>query len=184
MGLTINAGGNPVSVPPLHKLWAQQDGYAWSRNHDNPIPGWPAHWLVVAQEGANPWSPSPSAPRCVHGRARTHGGAGSREAMAVVQARVVKAQDLYEDASDPGSVAATRYAVRVQRTLRGRAPAAFALHSENTSARLTMDTAERYLLFVSSDASGRYFVDACSNSARLTEAWATLKALAASPNGK
>ncbi len=55
VGLTINAGGNPVDVPPLHKLWARQDGYAWSRNPDNPIAGWPAHWLVVAQEGANPF---------------------------------------------------------------------------------------------------------------------------------
>jgi len=55
VGLAINAGGNPVDVPPLHKLWARQDGYAWSRNPDNPIKGWPAHWLVIAQEGANPF---------------------------------------------------------------------------------------------------------------------------------
>ena len=106
------------------------------------------------------------------------------KAAAVVQARVVKALDLHGDASDPGSITATRYAVRVQRTLRGRAPAAIALHSENTSARFPMDTGERYLLFVSRDASGRYFVDACGHSARLTEARAAMRALAAAPSGR
>lgn len=55
VGLSINAGGNPVDVPPLHKLWARQDGYAWSRDPDHPVPGWPDHWLVIAQEGANPF---------------------------------------------------------------------------------------------------------------------------------
>ncbi|HEY9131417.1 MAG TPA: hypothetical protein VIM98_06630 [Dyella sp.] len=54
VGLTINTGGNPVCVPPLHKLWAQQDGYAWSRNPDNLLPGWRENWLVVATKGADP----------------------------------------------------------------------------------------------------------------------------------
>lgn len=55
VGLTINAGGNPVEVPPLHKLWARQNGYAWTGSPANTLPGWPAHWLVVAHEGANPF---------------------------------------------------------------------------------------------------------------------------------
>ncbi|MCR6477371.1 hypothetical protein NU688_14515 [Variovorax sp. ZS18.2.2] len=54
-GLSINTGGNPVSVPPLHKLWARQDGYAWSRNPANRLDGWPEHWLVIAQEGGLPF---------------------------------------------------------------------------------------------------------------------------------
>jgi hypothetical protein len=53
--LTINKGGNPVCVPPLHKLWALQDGYAWSRHPDHPLPGWRANWLVIATEGADPF---------------------------------------------------------------------------------------------------------------------------------
>ena len=55
VGLTINTGGNPVDVHPLHKLWARQDGYAWSRNPGNKLEGWPEHWLVIAQEGALPF---------------------------------------------------------------------------------------------------------------------------------
>ena len=55
VGLSINTGGNPVDVHPLHKLWARQDGYAWSRNPENRLDGWPQHWLVIAQEGALPF---------------------------------------------------------------------------------------------------------------------------------
>jgi hypothetical protein len=54
-GLTINTGGNPVEVCPLQRLWARQDGYAWSRNPDNTLSGWPEHWLVIAQEGSLPF---------------------------------------------------------------------------------------------------------------------------------
>jgi hypothetical protein len=54
-GLSIDTGGNPVSVPPLRRLWAQQDGYAWSRNPGNRLDGWPEHWLVIAQEGGLPF---------------------------------------------------------------------------------------------------------------------------------
>ena len=55
VGLTINVGGNPVEIPPLHKLWAQQDGYAWSRNPENKLNDWPTHWLVIAREGSLPF---------------------------------------------------------------------------------------------------------------------------------
>lgn len=55
VGLTIAAGGNPVEVHPLRKLWARQDGYAWSRNPENTLEGWPAHWLVIAHEGSLPF---------------------------------------------------------------------------------------------------------------------------------
>lgn len=55
VGLTIATGGNPVEVPPLHKLWARQDGFAWSRSPAQPLPQWPAQWLVIALEGSNPF---------------------------------------------------------------------------------------------------------------------------------
>lgn len=55
VGLTIATGGNPVEVPPLHKLWARQGGFAWSRSPAEPLPDWPAQWLVIALEGSNPF---------------------------------------------------------------------------------------------------------------------------------
>jgi hypothetical protein len=55
IGLSISAGGNPVNVPPLHKLWNAQNGYRFNGSPSKPLPGWQDHWLVVAQEGANPF---------------------------------------------------------------------------------------------------------------------------------
>ena len=55
VGLTINKGGNPVVVPPLHKLWWRQAGFAWSRSPEVPLPGWRSNWLVIAKEEANPF---------------------------------------------------------------------------------------------------------------------------------
>ncbi len=115
---------------------------------------------------------------CMDGRAPA-AAQEAEHAAAVVQALVTQARDLHEDASDPHGITATRYAVRVLRTLRGHPPAAFTLHSENTSARFPMETGERYLLFVQRDGAGRYFIDACGNSALLSRSQATVKALAA-----
>lgn len=115
---------------------------------------------------------------CMDGRAPTVAHE-SAQAVAVVETRVTRSQDLHEDATDPDGITATRHTVRVLRTLRGHAAPALTLHSENTSARFPMETGERYLLFLSRDRAGRYFIDACGNSARLSESQATVKALAA-----
>lgn len=55
IGLTINTDGNPVEIPPLNKLWWGQAGFAWSRNPDVPLSGWRLNWLVIGEEGANPF---------------------------------------------------------------------------------------------------------------------------------
>lgn len=115
---------------------------------------------------------------CMDGRAPA-ATQEAEHATAVVQALVTQARDLHEDAADPHGTTATRYTVRVLRPLRGHLPARFTLHSENTSARFAMEPGERYLLFVSRDGSGRYFIDACGNSAPLAESQAALKALSA-----
>ncbi len=67
------------------------------------------------------------------------------------------------------------------RALRRQLPAAFALHSESTSARFPMEPGERYLPFVSKDGSGRYFTEACGSSAPLAGSQGRVKAQAARP---
>ncbi|MGY0505408.1 hypothetical protein [Luteimonas sp. e5] len=55
VGSTLTVGGNPVCIPPLHKLADLQAGYAWSRTPDNPLQGWGRDWLVVADQGGDPF---------------------------------------------------------------------------------------------------------------------------------
>jgi hypothetical protein len=55
IGLNIYCGGNPINLPPLHKLWDLQVGYRThgitkERNLD-----WPDDWLVIGAEGSNPF---------------------------------------------------------------------------------------------------------------------------------
>jgi len=63
-GETINAAKGPcgitipgleVWIPPLQRLWAYQAGYRWNGNDGEPIGDWPAHWLVIADCGADPF---------------------------------------------------------------------------------------------------------------------------------
>lgn len=55
VGISLSAGGNPVSIPPLHKLFNLQAGYAWQSDPSQPFDDWPAHWLVVAEQGGDPF---------------------------------------------------------------------------------------------------------------------------------
>jgi len=50
----ITVPGLEVWLPPLHRLWAYQAGYRWNGIDGEPIGGWPAHWLVIADRGADP----------------------------------------------------------------------------------------------------------------------------------
>ena len=52
-GITIP--GLEVWIPPLQRLWAYQAGYRWNGNDGEPIGDWPAHWLVIADCGADPF---------------------------------------------------------------------------------------------------------------------------------
>jgi hypothetical protein len=55
VGSTLSVGGNPVCIPPLHKLENFQAGYAWSKSPSEALPGWRPEWLVVAEQGGDPF---------------------------------------------------------------------------------------------------------------------------------
>jgi hypothetical protein len=54
-GLTVPTTGNPFSIPALSRLWAPQAGYRWHGITGERIADWPDHWLVVADQGADPF---------------------------------------------------------------------------------------------------------------------------------
>jgi hypothetical protein len=54
-GLTVPNVGNPFSIPPLARLWELQAGYRWHGITGERIADWPDHWLVVADQGADPF---------------------------------------------------------------------------------------------------------------------------------
>ena len=54
-GLTVSTAGNPFSIPPLARLWSQQAGYRWHGITGERLASWPDHWLVVADQGADPF---------------------------------------------------------------------------------------------------------------------------------
>ncbi|MGA2499438.1 MAG: hypothetical protein ABSH20_16985 [Tepidisphaeraceae bacterium] len=47
--------GNPYFLPCLSKLWEFQAGYRWDGLSGEPITNWPDDWLVVADEGGDPF---------------------------------------------------------------------------------------------------------------------------------
>lgn len=55
VGCTLTVGGNPVCIPPLSKLEALQAGYAWSISPNNTLDGWNPNWLVIAEQGGDPF---------------------------------------------------------------------------------------------------------------------------------
>ena len=55
VGLTLSAGGNPVCIPPLHRLLDLQAGYAWQSTPDERYSDWPASWWVIAEQGGDPF---------------------------------------------------------------------------------------------------------------------------------
>jgi hypothetical protein len=54
-GLSVNAGGNPVCIPPLHKLWSLQAGYRWNANTNEKLAEWNDEWLLIAESGGDPF---------------------------------------------------------------------------------------------------------------------------------
>lgn len=54
-GLTVPTAGNPFSIPTLARLWELQGGYRWHGITGERIAEWPDHWLVVADQGADPF---------------------------------------------------------------------------------------------------------------------------------
>jgi hypothetical protein len=53
--VTIEAHGNPYFLPCLADLWQFQAGYRWNGLSGEPIEDWPDDWLVVADEGGDPF---------------------------------------------------------------------------------------------------------------------------------
>jgi hypothetical protein len=53
IGSTLNCGGNPVCIPPLHKLENLQEGYAWGSNPAGKFDDWNPDWLVIAEQGGD-----------------------------------------------------------------------------------------------------------------------------------
>ncbi|MBN6112372.1 hypothetical protein [Xanthomonas bonasiae] len=54
-GVSLDIGGNPVDIPPLHKLWQLQAGYRWNAVSGERLADWSEQWLVVADQGADPF---------------------------------------------------------------------------------------------------------------------------------
>ena len=46
--------GNPTYFPSLAELWDHQAGYRWDGD-GQPIEDWQPNWIVVADEGADPY---------------------------------------------------------------------------------------------------------------------------------
>ena len=52
--ITVPGYGNPSYLPSLSELWEYQEGYRWDGN-EQPIEDWNPGWIVVADEGADPY---------------------------------------------------------------------------------------------------------------------------------
>lgn len=53
--VTIDGYGNPYFLPSLSQLWEHQLGYRFHGRTRERIPDWDDDWLVVADEGADPF---------------------------------------------------------------------------------------------------------------------------------
>ena len=70
-GLTIPTLGNPFWVPPLCRLWELQAGYRWNSRSGERIADWRDEWLVVADQGGDPFILDRTSGSILHDR---HGG--------------------------------------------------------------------------------------------------------------
>lgn len=53
--ITIENHGNPYFLPSLASLWQFQTGYRWHGITGERLPEWDDDWLVVADEGGDPF---------------------------------------------------------------------------------------------------------------------------------
>jgi hypothetical protein len=53
--ITIEGYGNPYFLPRLAELWNFQAGYRWNAVTNSRIEDWDDDWLVVADEGGDPF---------------------------------------------------------------------------------------------------------------------------------
>ena len=52
---TLESAGNPFFLPSLARLWQRQAGYRWHGISGERLSGWQDDWLVVADQGADPF---------------------------------------------------------------------------------------------------------------------------------
>lgn len=55
MDISIDTGANPIFIPCLSNLWKHQAGYRWNGLTGEKIEDWNPEWIVVADEGADPY---------------------------------------------------------------------------------------------------------------------------------
>ena len=55
VNITIEGYGNPTFIPRLSQLWERQAGYRWNAFSGETIDSWDNEWIVVADEGADPY---------------------------------------------------------------------------------------------------------------------------------
>ena len=55
LDVEIKTHGNPFFLPSLGRLWSHQGGYRWHAVTQQPVADWPDDWLVVADQGADPF---------------------------------------------------------------------------------------------------------------------------------
>jgi hypothetical protein len=64
--ITIEGYGNPYFLPRLAALWEFQAGYRWNGLTGQPIEDWDDDWLVIADEGGDPFILSRASGRVLH----------------------------------------------------------------------------------------------------------------------
>src|SRR5688572_30311796 len=55
LDITIEGYGNPYFLPSLTRLWEFQAGYRWDGVTGERISDWDDDWIVVADEGGDPF---------------------------------------------------------------------------------------------------------------------------------
>ncbi|WP_086932252.1 hypothetical protein [Agarilytica rhodophyticola] len=55
IGLEIESFREPISIPPLFKLWELQSGYRWHGNTGERLNDWKDTWIVVAECCGDPF---------------------------------------------------------------------------------------------------------------------------------
>ena len=55
LDVCIEGFGNPTTIYSLRKLWERQAGYRWNGLTNERIADWPENWIVIADEGADPY---------------------------------------------------------------------------------------------------------------------------------
>lgn len=54
-GAYLRGCGNDYFFPKLKGLWKYQEGYRWDGNTKKPVADWDDDWLVIADQGADPF---------------------------------------------------------------------------------------------------------------------------------